>query len=184
MSVLEAIAELLKAADRAAEARHLLQQRGPLPPSQRGRDCAAGKGALPWVRDITRWSHVVHGLLRPGGFLYLYESHPLDWVWKPTAVSHEMDPSRSYFDEGPRPNEDFPAAAVRRYTPSGQQPPTAWEYHYTLGQIITATADAGLEIILLTEHHEHFWGRFPNIPSEDMLRLPHTFSLLARRASA
>lgn len=143
-----------------------------------------GKGAIPWIRSIGRWSEVVQRLLRPGGYLYVYESHPLDWIWEPGSVVHRMDRSRSYFDDRPRPNEDFPSSAVKRYSPSDEQPPTAWEYHYTLGHILTATADAGLEFIQLTEHGEHFWDRFPEMPFDEMARLPHTFSLLARRPTA
>jgi SAM-dependent methyltransferase len=36
-----------------------------------------GKGSLCYLPDLTRWAQVVAGLLRPGGFLYLVEFHPL-----------------------------------------------------------------------------------------------------------
>lgn len=143
-----------------------------------------GKGSLPWVRNIRRWAEVVRRLLRPGGSLYVYEGHPLDWIWEPDADRHRVHPMRSYFDSEPRPNDDFPARAVERYAPSDRPVPTAWEYHWTLGQIVTAVVDAGLELNALAEHSEHFWPRFRDIPGDEFERVPHTFSMLAHLRTA
>lgn len=143
-----------------------------------------GKGSLPWVRDIARWAEVVRRLLRPAGFLYMYEGHPLDWIWEPNADRHRVHTTRSYFDNEPRPNEDFPAQAVERYAPRDRPAPTAWEYHWTLGEIVTAVVDAGLELEELAEHSEHFWPRFPDIPRDRFERVPHTFSMVARLPTA
>src|SRR5205807_176784 len=41
----------------------------------------SGRGALCWVLDIAAWANVVARLLKPGGRLYVFEGHPLDWVW-------------------------------------------------------------------------------------------------------
>lgn len=143
-----------------------------------------GKGSLPWMPDIAQWAEVVRRLLRPGGSLYVYEGHPLDWIWEPDADRHRVHPMRSYFDSEPRPNEDFPARAVERYASHDRPAPTAWEHHWTLGQIVTAVVDAGLELEALAEHSEHFWPRFPDIPEDEFERVPHTFSMLARLRTA
>jgi SAM-dependent methyltransferase len=143
-----------------------------------------GKGALPWVSDIGRWAEVVRRLLRPGGSLYVYEGHPLDWIWEQAADRHSVHPGRSYFDSEARPNDDFPARAVERYAPGDRPVPTAWEQHWTLGQIVTAVVDAGLELEALAEHSEHFWPRFPDIPGDEFERVPHTFSMIARLRTA
>jgi SAM-dependent methyltransferase len=143
-----------------------------------------GKGALPWISDLARWADVVAGLLRPCGYLYIYEGHPIDWIWDPEADSHRLFPERSYFDMGPRPNEDFPARAVARFSKIGEAAPLAWEYHWTLGEIVSAVARAGLRIEFLAEHQEHFWPRLEKIPMGEAERVPHTFSLLARAAAA
>ena len=39
-----------------------------------------GIGALCWLPDIPRWAGVVRDLLRPGGVLYLVETHPMSDV--------------------------------------------------------------------------------------------------------
>ncbi len=143
-----------------------------------------GKGSIPWVRDIAQWAKVVRRLLQPAGVLYVYEGHPLDWIWEPDADRLRVHPTRSYFDSEPRPNEDFPGRAVERYAPGDRPAPTAWEYHWTLGQIVTAVVDAGLELVALAEHPEHYWPRFPDIPEDEHERVPHTFSMLAHLRTA
>jgi SAM-dependent methyltransferase len=139
-----------------------------------------GKGALPWISDITRWANVVAGLLRPGGYLFVYEGHPLDWIWDPEADSHRVHTGRRYFDSEAKPNEDFPARAVERFVTSGEMVPVAWEYHWTLGQIVSSVVQAGLRLESLTVYDEHYWPRLTNISKDEHERVPHTFSLLAR----
>jgi len=57
-----------------------------------------GKGALPWIMDIQKWAGVVARLLKPGGRLYVYEGHPLDWVWDMQATTYQFSSQTgSYF---------------------------------------------------------------------------------------
>jgi len=55
-----------------------------------------GFGALTWLPDLSRWARVVSDLLKPGGFLYLSEFHPLTGILDDetgTVVTYD------YFDE-------------------------------------------------------------------------------------
>ncbi|MEM8488637.1 MAG: class I SAM-dependent methyltransferase [Bacteroidota bacterium] len=140
-----------------------------------------GRGALPWVHDLDAWAGVVVRLLKPGGRLFVHEGHPLTWVWHPEANTYQLDPGgRGYFDTRARPNEDFPAAATAQYTPEGEAVPTAWEWQWTIGEVVTAVVKAGLLIEHLEEHADHFWDQYPDVAPEMSARLPHTYSLLAR----
>lgn len=138
-----------------------------------------GKGALIWVADIGRWARVVSKLLKPGGRFFVHEAHPLNGMWDESAENHVLMPGRRYFDVGPRPNTGFPSTAVERHAPVGREVPVAWEYQWTLGAIVTSLAEAGLEIHVFEEHGEVWWPQFPQMPPEEMDRLPHMFSLLA-----
>jgi hypothetical protein len=123
---------------------------------------------------------VVARLLRPGGFFFLYEGHPLNWVWDAAMPTHRLNPEgRGYFDRSPRANETFPASAISRYTPVGETVPVAWEHQWTIGDLVTALCQAGLLIERVEEHPQHFWPQFPDVPEEEMCRLPHSFSVLA-----
>ena len=142
----------------------------------------AGSGALPWVGDLTRWGQVAARLLAPNGWLVLYEGHPLNWIWDPRAETVQFRTARSYFDAQAEPNDDFPARAVERFAPGGTAVPRAWEHQWTLGQIVTAVAAAGLRIERLVEYPAHFWPEFPRVPPAAVARLPHSFLLVARAA--
>lgn len=142
-----------------------------------------GQGAIPWVSDLDRWARVVSRLLRPGGRFFLYEGHPLNWIWSKESASHTLrKDGRSYFDQGaPKPNDGFPASAVKRFTPEGKPIPASWEWQWTLGQVLTALASAGLHIDSVEEHAEQFWDQFPDIAHHELEKLPHTYSVLATR---
>jgi SAM-dependent methyltransferase len=139
-----------------------------------------GKGALPWVADIDRWAATVARLLQPDGRLFVFEAHPLNWVWDTTAHRHTLrGDGASYFDHTPRPNTDFPAAAIQRFAPTGERAPDAWEHQWTLGQIVTAVAGAGLRMTWLEEYPELWWPCLERIEQREMSRLPHMFALVA-----
>jgi len=144
-----------------------------------------GKGALPWVHDLDRWAGVVRRLLRPGGRLYVFEGHPLNWVWEPGVAAHRLrTDGRGYHDREPKANDGFPAAAVARFTPEGEAVAEAWEWQWTVGDVVTAAARVGLVVEKLEEHSEHFWPQFEQIGEAEAARLPHTFSLLAKLPAA
>ncbi|MEM1125456.1 MAG: class I SAM-dependent methyltransferase [Bacteroidota bacterium] len=143
-----------------------------------------GRGALPWVHDLDQWAAVVARLLRPNGRLFVFEGHPLNWVWSTTSTSHQLRADgRGYFDAGAHANDDFPAAAVARYTPAGTPVPDAWEWPWTLGEVVTAVAQAGLRVERLQEFAENFWDQFPELSPEDAARLPHSYGLIASAAN-
>jgi 2-polyprenyl-3-methyl-5-hydroxy-6-metoxy-1,4-benzoquinol methylase len=144
-----------------------------------------GIGALGWLPDLGRWAEVVAALLRPGGFLYLSELHPM-WVALGddgrTIREHAIDAEFSRWDEDDAVGSY--AAPDERFVNN-----TSWERLHTTADLLTAVLDAGLVIEL---YHEHAatpsptpWlvrgddglYRFP----EGMYRFPLCYSLRARR---
>lgn len=130
-----------------------------------------GKGALCWMTDLAAWAAVVARLLVSGGRLFIYESHPLDWVWNKDAPGYMLDQEHgNYFSEKFR-NSLF--SQVTESTPHYRQ--------WTLGQIVNSVIGAGLALERLEEYPEPFWAQFPHMPDATLHRLPHTFALLARK---
>jgi len=130
-----------------------------------------GKGALCWMMDIAAWANVAARLLAPQGRLFIFEAHPLDWVWDTRAAEYTFDPEHgSYFSERFR---ETLFSRVTQATPRSRQ--------WTLGQIVNSIIGAGLTIEHLSEYPMPFWNQFPNIPAEMLDRLPHTFALMARK---
>jgi SAM-dependent methyltransferase len=111
-----------------------------------------GKGSLCYLPDLTRWAQVVKALLRPGGFLYLVEFHPLlnafgltvkpgetadltvrnDYLEGRGAI--ERDGSHTYTDGPPLDGDTV-----------------HYEWPHSLGEVVTALAQAGLRIDHLLE---------------------------------
>lgn len=131
-----------------------------------------GKGALCWMSDITAWAKVVARLLVPNGRLFIYESHPLDWVWDTEAKDYVLDQEHgNYFSDKFR-NSLFDSNTGE--TPHYRQ--------WTLAQIVNNIIGAGLVIDRMEEYPEPFWGQFPHIPDETLHCLPHSFALLAHKS--
>jgi SAM-dependent methyltransferase len=141
-----------------------------------------GKGALPWLPDLNAWAEVVARLLAPGGHLYVFEGHPLNWVWDSEAAKIALQPNARYFEAEPRRNREFPAKYLERATEPGQAVEAAFERQWTLGDVVSAVASAGLRVVRLTEHPDEFWPQFYRLDPGELARLPRSFSLLAERA--
>ncbi len=138
-----------------------------------------GKGALPWIMDLTAWAKVVARLLRPGGRVFIFEGHPLDALWEREANLLELRQDAGYFDTVPRENPGFPAQVVEREL--GPQGPRLLERFWTPGEVITSLLSAGLTLELFQAHPLLFWKQFPRWSEELIARLPHSYSVLAVR---
>ena len=127
-----------------------------------------GKGALIWMPDLRRWAHDVARLLKPSGYVFVFEEHPAAalWTWDPDEPRIRAD--RSYFARS-HLNDSFPGGGA-----------TQWQW--TLGDLVTAVADAGLQLVHLSEHPEPFWKMGGIAAAAWAGQLPNSFALLARRA--
>jgi len=141
-----------------------------------------GRGALCWMMDLDAWARLVYRLLKPGGRLHVFEGHPLDRVWDISAATFQLDPERGdYFSQIPGGGEVWPKPFIDRQE---EVNPAAMRLHdrqWTLGQIINAVIQAGFQIEYFNEYPLPFWDPFKEIPAELLHKLPHTFTLLARK---
>ena len=130
----------------------------------------AGRDGLATRTDLAAWAAVAARLLTPGGRLFIYEGHPLDWVWDTEAKDYVLDQTHGdYFSDQFKTH----LFMTKNATPRHRQ--------WTLGQIVNAVIGAGLVIDQLHEYPEPFWGQFPHMPEQTLHRLPHTFALLAHK---
>ena len=54
-------------------------------------------GAINWLPDLNRWARVVASVLKPGGFLYLLEGHPVCTRADQKAAGGSADPGLAVF---------------------------------------------------------------------------------------
>lgn len=114
-----------------------------------------GVGALCWLPDVRRWAQVVASLLKPGGFLFIREGHPMLWTLCDPRPDGLVVVEYPYF-------ETTGTVFIERTTyveHDGElASPTTVGFNHGLGQIITAVAAAGLRMVLFEEHDSVPWN--------------------------
>jgi hypothetical protein len=121
----------------------------------------------------------------PGGFLYLIEGHPFaDLLDEQTGSVI----SRDYFDTAPR-RETWPYTYTDGDVPLAH--PAQVEFPHTLGDILTALAQAGLRLEFVHEHDFELSGKFTALHRQPdgtwrfppgQFRVPMLYSLRATRS--
>ncbi|MGE0004394.1 MAG: class I SAM-dependent methyltransferase [Parvibaculaceae bacterium] len=145
-------------------------------------------GAINWLPDIAQWAQAAGSLLRPGGRLYLAESHPVilsfDWV------DGRMAPRFDW-----RTPKDRPIVEETETTYTGAadvlEHKKTYSWQHPLSDILNGLIDAGMTLDWLHEHAALTWPLFPNMSMSqdglyrlppDHVQLPLSFSLSARKA--
>lgn len=159
-----------------------------------GAQCAdvvyTGIGALCWLPDVRRWASVVAGLLRPGGRLFIRESHPVLWAICDPRPDRLLVLDYPYFETAGTVFVEHDS-----YAGSGVvAAPETVIFNHGLGEIISALLEVGLTITAFEEHHEVPWNPLDDamVPSPDFEgefvlaegrdRMPMTYTLQATKS--
>lgn len=147
-----------------------------------------GIGALCWLPSIERWAQTVAGLLRPGGQLFIRDSHPMLCAIDETHTDR-LVVGYPYF-ETPEPMV-FSDGGTYVETDAEFVQTTTHEWNHGFGEIVTALLRAGLSITGLTEHRSVPWEALPGKMTrgegdewhltEHPERLPLSFTVQARK---
>ena len=138
-------------------------------------------GVLNWLHDLNKWASLIAHYLKPGGFLYMIEFHPLlgmlndDGAFEYGYFFHS-EPER-FFQQGSyaNPNADFSQES--------------YEWTHGLGEIVTALIKTGLEIEFLHEFPFSSYNCYPFLeakkPGQYVLKnerpsIPLMFSIKAK----
>ncbi len=110
-------------------------------------------GALCWLPDMKRLFEIVSGLLKPGGKLIVYESHPIGCTLafedEPEYIpGHPMEPVRPYFHDGAW-EYDTGIDYVGGVTYQSEK---NFEFSHTLSTIINAIIRSGINILEFNEY--------------------------------
>ncbi len=146
------------------------------------------RGVLGWLPDIGRWAQVVAHAVRPRGFFYLTEIHPIALVFDDDDGVTELKLRYPYFTQ----SEPFAFEVKGSYADRTATVNQRFEYgwNHGLGEIVTALATAGLRIDFVHEFPFNEWpisflqpagdGTY-RLRSPDEGRLPLFFSLKASK---
>ena len=138
-----------------------------------------GIGALCWIPDAARWAQVVAGLLKPGGFLFIREGHPMLWTLSDPRPDGLVVVEFAYFETaGTVFSEETSYVDHEGVLDS----PTTVSFNHSLSEVFNALWNAGMTITLFEEHQSVPWNPLDDAmeevqPSEFQLR--HTPERLA-----
>ena len=116
-------------------------------------------GAITWLPDLPRWARVAAHFVRPGGFFYVAEFHPMMQVLDETARDgvvlrypyfRSAEPQRF---EDPGTYADLTADVKNRAT---------YNFEYPISDVVNAVIGAGLQIEFL---HEFPFCSYKAIPA-------------------
>jgi len=130
-------------------------------------------GVLNWMPDLPRFFVAVAGLLRPGGQLVIYETHPVLEMYDPAADDPHR-PVDSYF----RIDAFIETVAITYDGTTHNDAPESHWFIHTLGAIVQGALDAGLCLTQLQEfphsirevEYDIYEGQSAQVPMSFLLR--------------
>lgn len=146
-----------------------------------------GIGALCWLPDIARWAEVVAALLRPGGRLFLRETHPMLFTLAEVGPDGRLIVEDPYFER--REPTVCEHAGTYVETPAEFSQNLTHQWNHGLGEVVTAVLNHGMAVTALVEHDSAPWEALPGHMERLALgewrlrdrpfRLPLTYTLQA-----
>jgi SAM-dependent methyltransferase len=146
------------------------------------------RGVLGWLPDLRPWAEVVAHFVKPGGIFYITEAHPVLFTLDDDEGVDDLVVRYPYF--GRDEPLGFPVTGSYADTTAHVRQPVQWCWPHSMGEIITALAEAGLHIDFLHEFPFAEWpvpfldagvdGKWHFKPHQRG-ELPMFFSLRARR---
>jgi SAM-dependent methyltransferase len=144
------------------------------------------RGVLCWLKNLDEWARISAGYLKPGGFFYLLESHPICNIFEDTRGG-ELRIMYPYFhsEEPTCWDDDSPDYSDGAYVAKN----LPYEWTWSVGDIINALLKAGLTLEFFNEYDVEFFKRFPGMMKcedgwyrlpEYSGKLPLMFTLKAR----
>lgn len=131
---------------------------------------------LCWLPDLTVWANTIASCLKPGGYFYLAEFHPIK------ALLDGYD----YFYTGKADVEQ--EGSYTENSRDAENTMVSWSHD--LGQVVSALINAGLVIESLREYDFSPYNCFENLEEEEPGRfrqridgkpIPLVFSIKARK---
>jgi SAM-dependent methyltransferase len=139
-----------------------------------------GRGSLLWLHDLDAWAAVLARLLAPDGRVVVFEGHPAEWLFDVDDDGRWMATDYDYFGGVEASRGWAPGYIDRLSIPDADQ---SWKFAraWTLGEVVTAVAGAGLHIERLVETPRDWWAGHGDARPEERDRIPLSFGLVARR---
>ena len=138
-------------------------------------------GVLTWLPDLILWAEIISYYLKPDGFFYLAEIHPLCAIF-----NEKLEMANPYFHR----EEPMVYSGEKDYCDPDYIPENkSYEWRWSVADVVTALCLAGLKIEFLHEFPFALYRQFDRLEERDGYWwpphkeniIPLTFSIRARK---
>jgi 2-polyprenyl-3-methyl-5-hydroxy-6-metoxy-1,4-benzoquinol methylase len=120
------------------------------------------QGVLTWLADIDRWGELVAHFLKPGGFLYLMDIHPIVYIFD-NDTAHSLKIKFPYFASEPFFCQD----EIADYSdPKHVSDHPTFEWIWTMSDIVNSLLKNNLSLAFLNEFHKLFYRGFTTMKKD------------------
>jgi SAM-dependent methyltransferase len=118
-------------------------------------------GAIGWLPDLKPWAKMISERLKPGGFFYIVEFHPICWMFdytvSPPVMKYGYHQKDTIYEEYEGTYADKNSKMISK----------EYGWNHSLGELITSLSEAGLQIEYLNEHDASPYDIFPGLTKND-----------------
>lgn len=137
-----------------------------------------GRGAICWLHDLEGWAAVIARLLKPNGVFSLLEDHPVTWLF--SHESEVLTPSGNNYFTHAEWNKGWSESYIGELDKPADAQTVKHERLWKIADVFGALVGAGLNVTYLGEHPDEYWNAFFKLPDGEKVKIPMTFSLVAR----
>ena len=132
-------------------------------------------GVLSWMPDIPQFFEIVARLLKPNGWLFMYEMHPVLEMFEPSEKDDPPRAQNSYFKTDPYVEED----GLDYFSMIKYKSVPKYSFPHKLSDIMTACLNNGLQLVSFEEYgHDitNLWAHFEHFK----VKPPMCYTLVAQ----
>ena len=135
-----------------------------------------GQGAINWIMDIRAWAKAVYNTLKKGGMFYMFECHPITFMFDMNASTLQFDAEfEGYFANKIYSSQGWTESYVGDLGKKEAEHSVKYERTWPISVVITALINAGLTLKCFEEHPDEYWEEFPNLSSKERENSPIHF---------
>lgn len=114
-------------------------------------------GVIGWLPDLKSWAKMISERLKPGGFFYMVEFHPILWMFDYVDGQSKM---AYHYNQDEVIYEEYKGTYADK---SSEMISKEYGWNHGLSEVINALIEAGLQIDYLNEYDESPYDVFPNL---------------------
>ncbi len=118
------------------------------------------QGVLCWLSDLKVWAKLIYQYLKPGGFFYIMDTHPLFYTLDDKGAPDLL--IRHPYFHSPEPVK-WDGGYADHAEPDYIKEMPSYEWQWSLSDIVNALIQVGLRIEFLNEYDRLFFNGHPDM---------------------